>query len=117
MIARFTMNYGNDICNSITELWENDSLKEQQKLVDIFDTKRDSYLNNTTTEFHSNSEKRKPKQEGKQNNDNKNNRRTQIARRQNRYKNSKDRSRSSSQNRINNQGATKQDTKNDKDEE
>ena len=117
MIAHFTMNYGNDICNSLTELWENNSLIEQQKSVDIFDTKKDSYLNNTTTEFHSNSEKRKPKQEDKQNNDNNNNRRIQIARRQNRYKNSKDRSRSSSQKRINNQGATKQDTKNDKDEE
>ena len=77
MIAHFTMNYDSDICNSLTELWENDCLKEQQKSVDIFDMKMDWYLNNTTTEFRNNSEKRKPKQEGKQNNDNNNNRRTQ----------------------------------------
>ena len=43
--------------NLLTELWENDCLKEQQKSVDIFDTKRDWYLNNTTTEFHNTSEK------------------------------------------------------------
>ena len=42
------MNYNSDICNSLTELWKNDCLKEQQKSVDIFDTKRDWYLNNTT---------------------------------------------------------------------
>ena len=47
MIAHFTMNYDNDIGNSLTELSENDCLKEQQKSVDIFDTKRDWYLNNT----------------------------------------------------------------------
>ena len=116
MIAHFAMNYDNDICNSLTELWENDCLKEQQKSVDIFDTKRDWYLNNTTTEFCNNSEKTKPKQEGKQNNDDNNNRRPQNGRRQNRYKNSKDRSRSrsSTQKRTNNHGTTKQDTKNDK---
>ena len=34
MIAHFTMNYDNDICNSPTELWENDCLKEQQKSVE-----------------------------------------------------------------------------------
>ena len=119
MIAHFTMNYESDICNSLTELWENDCLKEQQKSVDIFDMKKDWYLNNTTIEFRNNSEKRKFKQEGKQNNDNSNNRRTQYGRRQNIYKNSKDRSRSrsSSQKRTYNQGATKQDVKNDKDEE
>ena len=120
MIAHFTMNYDN-ICNSLTELWENDCLKEQLKSDDIFDMKRDWYLNNTITEFHNNSEKIKPKQEGKQNNDNNNNRRAQNGRRQNRYKNSKDRSRSrsrsSTQKRTNNQGTTKQDTKNDKDKE
>ena len=65
MIAHFTMNYDNDICNSLNELWESDCLKEQQKSDDIFDTKRDWYLNNTTAEFRNNSEKRKPKQEGK----------------------------------------------------
>ena len=113
------MNYDNGICNSLTELWENDCLKEQQKSVHIFDTKRDLYLNNTTTEFRNNSEKIKPKQEGKQNNNNNNNRGAQNARRQNKYKNSKDRSRSrsSTQKRTNNPGTTKQDTKNDKDKE
>ena len=119
MIAHFTMNYDNDICNSLTELWENYCLKEQQKSVDVFNTKRDCYLNNTTTEFRNNSEKIKPKQEGKQNNNDNNNRRPQNGRRQNRYKNSKDRSRSrsSTQKRSNNHGTTKQDTKNDKDKE
>ena len=39
MIAHFTMNYDNDICNSLNELWESDCLKEQQKSDDIFDTK------------------------------------------------------------------------------
>ena len=118
MIALFTMNYNSDICNSLTELWENDCLKEQ-KSVDTFGTKRDWYLNNTTTEFRNNSEKIKPKPEGKQNNDDNNNRRPQNGRRQNRYKNSKDRSRSrsSTQKTTNNHGTTKQDTKNDKDKE
>ena len=74
MIAHFTMNYDNDIGNSLTELWENDCLKQQQKSVNIFDRKRDWYLNNTTTEFCNNSEKRKRKQESKENNSN---RRTQ----------------------------------------
>ena len=103
MIAHLTMNYDSDICNSLTELWENDCLREEQKLGDFFDTKRDWYLNNATTELRNNSEKRKPKQEGKQNNDNNNNRRAQNGRRQNRYKNSKDRTRSksSSQKRTN----------------
>ena len=59
MIAHFTMNYNNDICNSLTELWENDCLKKQQKLVNIFDRKRDWYLNNSTTEYRNNSEERK----------------------------------------------------------
>ena len=117
MIAHFTMNYNNDIGNSLTELWENDCLKEQQKSVNIFDRKRDWYLNNTTTEFRNNSEERKPKQESKQNNNS--NRRTQNGQSRKRYKNSKDRSRSrsSTQKGTNNQGAAKQDAKNDKDEE
>ena len=53
-ITHFTINYDNDICNSLTELWEIDCLKEQQKSVDIFDMKREWYLNNTTTEFRNN---------------------------------------------------------------
>ena len=61
MIAHFTMNYGNDIGSSLSELWENECLKEQQKSVNIFDRKKDWYLNNTITEFRSNSEGRKPK--------------------------------------------------------
>ena len=118
MTAHFTMNYDKDMCNSLTELWKNDYLKEQQKSVDIFDTKKDWYLHNTTIEFRNNSEKIKPKREGKQNNNDNNNRRPQNGRRQNRY-NSKDRSRSksSTQKRTNNHGTTKQDTKNDKDKE
>ena len=117
MIAHFKINYNNDIGNSLTELWENDCLKKQQKLVYIFDRKRDWYLNNTTTEFHNNSEERKPKQESKQNNSS--NRRTQNGQSRKRYKNSKDRSRSrsSTQKGTNNQGAAKQDVKNDKDKE
>ena len=119
MISHLRMNYDNDICNSLTELWENDCLKEEQKSVDIFDNKKNWYLNSTTAEFRNNSEERKAKQESKQNNDNSNNRRTQNGRRQNIYKNSKDRSRSRSfsQKRRNIQEAAKQDTKNDKDEE
>ena len=87
-----------------------------QKSVNIFERKREWYLNNTTTEFCNNSEERQPKQESKQTN---NNRRTQNGERWKRYKNSKDRSRSrsSTQKGTNNQGATKQDVKNDKDEE
>ena len=83
----------------------------------MFDTKRDWYLNNTTTEFGNNSEERKSKQESKQNNNN--NRWTQNSQRRNRYKNSKDRSRSrsSTQKGTNNQGAANQDAKNDKDKE
>ena len=96
MISHLTMNYDSDICNSLTELWENDCLKEEQKSVDIFDNKRNWYPNSTTTEFRNNSEERKAKQESKQNNDNSNNRRIQNGGRQNRYKNSKDRSRSRS---------------------
>ena len=96
MISLLRMNYDNDICNSLTELWENDCLTEEQKSVDIFDNKRNLYLNSTTTEFRNNSEERKAKQESKQNNDNNNNRRIQNGGRQNRYKNSKDRSRSRS---------------------
>ena len=61
MTADFTINYDNNIGNSLTELWENDCLKEQQKSVNIFDAKRDWYLNNTTTEFRNNSEERKLK--------------------------------------------------------
>ena len=68
MIAHFTRNYDNGIGSSLTELWENDCLKEQQKSVNIFDRKRDCYLNNTITEFRNNSKERKPKQESKQNN-------------------------------------------------
>ena len=75
MIAHFTMNYDNDIGNSLTKLWENVCLKEQQKSVNIFDRKREWYLNKTNTEFRNNSEERKPKQESKQNKNN--NRRTQ----------------------------------------
>ena len=75
MIAHFTMNYDNDIGNSLTKLWENVCLKEQQKSVNIFDRKREWYLNKTNTEFPNNSEERKPKQESKQNKNN--NRRTQ----------------------------------------
>ena len=119
MISNFTMNYDNDVCNSLTELWETDCLKEQQKSIDIFDTKREWYLNNTTTEFRNNSEERKPEQKSKQNNNNNNNRRTQNSQRQNRHKNSKDRSRSksSSQKGTNNQEAAKQHAKSDKEEE
>ena len=115
MIAHFTMNYDNDNGNLPTEFWENDCLKEKQKSVVIFHTKRNWNLNNTTTEFRSNSEERKAKQESKQNNNNI----TQISRRRNIYKNSKDRSRSRSSTLkgTNNQGTTKQDAKNDKDEE
>ena len=93
MITHFTMDYNSDICNLLTKLWENDCLKEQQKSVYIFDTKRDWYLNKTATEFCNNSEERKPKQENKQK-INKSNRRTQTGQMQNRYKNSKYRSRS-----------------------
>ena len=75
MIAHFTMNYDNDIGNSLTKLWENVCLKEQQKSVNIFDRKREWYLNKTNTEFRNNSEERKPKQESKQNKNN--NKRTQ----------------------------------------
>ena len=50
-----------------------------QKSVNIFDRKRDWYLNNTATEFCNNSEERQPKQESKQNNNN--NRRTQNGQR------------------------------------
>ena len=79
MMAHFTIIYNNDICNSLneSELWENECLKEQQKSVDIFDTKRDWFLNKTTTKFCNNSEEVKPKKESKQNNDNNNNRKTQ----------------------------------------
>ena len=117
MIAHFTMNYDNNIGNSLTELWENDCLKEQQKSVNIFDKKRDWYLKKTTTELRNNSEERKPKQESKQNNNI--SRRTQNGQSRKRYKNSKDRSRSrsSTQKGANNQGAAKQDSKNGKDEE
>ena len=117
MIAHFTMNYDNNIGNSLNELWENDCLREQQKSVNIFYRKRNWYLNITTTEFRNNSEERKPKQESKQNNNS--NRRTQNGQSRKRYKNSKDRSRSrsSTQKGTNNQGAAKQDAKNDKDEE
>ena len=119
MITHFTMIYDSDICNSLTELWETDCLKEQQKSIDIFDTKREWYLNNTTTEFRNNSEERKPEQKSKQNNNNNTSRRTQNSQRQNRHKNSKDRSRSksSSQKGTNNQEAAKQHAKSDKDEE
>ena len=96
----------------MTELWKNDCLKEQQKSADIFDRKRDWYLNSTPTEFRNNFEERKPKQERKQNN--KNNRRTQNGQKRNRYKNSKDRSRGRS---STHQGAAKQHEKIDKDEE
>ena len=117
MIVHFKMNYDIDIGNSLTELWKNDCLKEQQKSVNIFDRKRDWYLNNTTTEFCNNSEERNPKQESIQ--DNKSNRRTQNGQSQKRYKNSKARrrSRNSTQKRTNYQGTAKQDAKNDKDEE
>ena len=46
MIAHFTMNYDSYIGNLLTELWENDCLKGQQKSVNILDRKRDWYLNN-----------------------------------------------------------------------
>ena len=39
-----------------------DYLKEQQKAVNIFDTKMEWCLHKTTTEFRKNSEERKPKQ-------------------------------------------------------
>ena len=62
MITHFTMNYDNGISNSLTQLWEADYLKEQQKAVNIFDTKMEWCLHKTTTEFRKNSEERKPKQ-------------------------------------------------------
>ena len=69
MMAHFTIIYNNDICNSLNEneLWENECLKEQQKSVDIFDTKRDWFLNKTTTKFCNNSEEVKPKKVNKVN--------------------------------------------------
>ena len=45
--------------------------------MDIFNTKRDWYLKNTTTEVRNKPLERKPKQANKQSNDNNNNRRTQ----------------------------------------
>ena len=61
-------------------------LKEQQKSVDILDTKRGWYLNKTTTEFRNIPVERKPKQERKQSNNNNSNSRTQNRQRQNRCK-------------------------------
>ena len=61
-------------------------LKEQQKSVDILDTKRGWYLNNTTTEFRNIPVERKPKQERKQSDNNNSNSRTQNRQRQNRCK-------------------------------
>ena len=100
MITHFIINYYNNIFNSLTELWKTDYLKKQQKSVNIFDTKREWYLNNNTTELRNNSEERKPKQESKQNKNNNNNRRTQNGQRQNKYKDSKNRSRSRSYSQI-----------------
>ena len=85
MIAHFTMDYDKDICNSLTELWENDCLKEQQKSVDILTRKGIGILITLPLNSVTTLRKRKPKQESKQNNDNNNNRRTQDGRRQNRY--------------------------------
>ena len=119
MITHFTMDYNYDICNSLTELRENDCQTEQQKSANIFSTKKNWYLNNTRTEFRNKFTGKNPKQAKKQSSDNNNNRRTQNSRRQDRYKSSRNRSRSrsSGQKRANNEGAAKLNTKNYKDEE
>ena len=100
MITHLIMNYDNDIFNLLTKLWKTDCLKKHQESVNIFDTKSEWYLNNNTTELRNNSEERKPKQESKQNSNNNNNRRTQNSQRQNRYKDSKNRSGSRSYSQI-----------------
>lgn len=101
------MDYNYNSCNSLIELLEKGCQNKQQKSVDIFNSKRDWYYNNITTEFRNNFAERKPKKANKKSNDNNANRRTQNSRRKDRYRSSKDknRTRSSSQKRTINEGA------------
>ena len=108
MTAHFTMNYENDICNPLIELWETGYQKEEQKSYEVFNTKRDWYLNNTTTEFRNETaEEKNNKSELKQNNNNNQNKKNQSIQNQDRQNRPKqNRSRSSLRNRENEEGAT-----------
>ena len=75
------MDYNYNSCNSLIELLEKGCQNKQQKSVDIFNSKRDWYYNNITTEFRNNFAERKPKEANKKSNDNNANRRTQNSRR------------------------------------
>ena len=101
------MDYNYNSCNSLIELLEKGCQNKQQKSVDIFNSKRDWYHNNITTEFRNNFAERKPKEANKKSNDNNVNRRTQNSGRKGRYRSSKDknRTRSFSQKRTINEGA------------
>ena len=51
MIAYFTPNYENDICDKLIESWGRDCKKEEEKSIKIFYGKEEWYLNNASSGF------------------------------------------------------------------
>ena len=51
MIAYFTANHENDICDNLIELWERDSKKEEEKSVKIFHGKEEWRLKHASSGF------------------------------------------------------------------
>ena len=51
MITKFTTKYSSDICDTLLNQWESDCKSGEDKSTAISERKKDSYLNNATTEF------------------------------------------------------------------
>ena len=51
MITKFNTKYSSDICDTLLNQWESDWKSGEDKSTAIFERKKDSYLNNATTEF------------------------------------------------------------------
>ena len=51
MIPKCTAKYSKDICDTLLNLWESGSRKEEDKWKEMFERKKDWYLNNATTKF------------------------------------------------------------------
>ena len=51
MITKFNTKYSSDICDTLLNQWESDCKSGEDKSTAIFERKKDSYLNNATTEF------------------------------------------------------------------
>ena len=113
MITHFTTSFDNDKCDCLTEEWENDCRKEEEKSYKIFQSKEKFFLNNTFNDFRKprynpNSENKKSNNNNNNNKNNNNNNNNNRGRRNNKdqypsqQRNTRSRSRSDSKNRNQN---------------